>query len=158
MIKTLFKSPSFILSALIGSVLTGCSQSTEDVRIGMCRQVTERLLESMTPIEWKSVQAQPRQQGDAEVKLGFGITKEGYEGRTITASCFYEHDMNEESALEHVNPLAAFATIPYAMEIQDKPVPEDIVRQAVTSEQLEPIKDFIKRLEQEFETLKSTQF
>lgn len=131
----------------------GCSQKTEDVRIKLCRNVTERLLESMQPIEWRSHEAGVRKEGDAAVKLAFAVSRAGYENRTVTSACFFRRDLLEESALDHVDPLAAFATVPYAMTIEGKPVPDDVLKKAVKNEQVEPFIEFFDKAKKEFENL-----
>ena len=45
------------LALLTGTLVisaVGCSGKTEDVRINLCREMTERMLDEMKPITWKS--------------------------------------------------------------------------------------------------------
>jgi len=129
------------------ALLAGCSGKTEDVRIKLCRNLTERLLESVSPITWKSQHAEIRQQGDAMVRLELGISKDGYENRVVVSACFFDPDQLEESVVEHVDPLSAFATIPYAMTVEGAPVPEQILHSLVHDAQWEPVADFFSRME-----------
>lgn len=142
-----------LLTAAIVSTV-GCSGKTEDVRIKLCRNVTERLLESMAPITWKSQEAGVRQEGDAAVRLSFYVTKEGYENRPVSSACFFNRNNLEASAVDHVDPLFAYATVPYAMTIESTPVPDDVLAGVVKDEQLAPVVEFIGRMKQDFESLR----
>lgn len=134
----------------IATVVTGgCSGKTEDVRFKLCKEVTERILESMRPIAWQEQTSQIRNVGDAVTRLSFTVGSEGYEGRPATAACFFRHDLPEESALDHANPLAAYSTLPYKMTINGKNVPDDILKQSVRAEQLEPFIEFTEQVKKE---------
>lgn len=139
-----------IVLPLLATILlaAGCTGKTEDVRIKLCREVTARLLDSMQPLQWKSQSAEPRREGDAVVKLGLTVGGAGNANRLVTAACFFNKTVNEESALDHANPMAAFATVPYAMTIDNTPVPEELMHRAVTDEQIEGFREFFDRLRQ----------
>jgi len=129
-------------------VAAGCTGKTEDVRIKLCREVTARLLDSMQPLEWKSQSAGPRREGDAAVRLGLTVGGGENANRLVTSACFFKKTVNEESALDHADPMAAFATVPYAMTIDDTPVPAELMHRAVTDEQIEGFREFFDRLRQ----------
>ena len=147
------KPVAFIRTAAALSVIAvataGCSGKTEDVRFKLCKEVTERILDSMRPITWQGQASEIRGAGDAVTRLSFTVGSEGYEGRTVTSACFYRHNTNEESALEHADPLAAFSTLPYRMTINGKTVPDDLLKQSVSAEQLEPFVEFIEQVKSE---------
>lgn len=146
-------NPTLLTSAallvLAATLTTGCSKKTEDVRIKLCREITENLLDSMTPLQWKSQTTEFRKQGDAAIRLGFLVNKEGYDNRLVSSACFFDYNINEESALDHVDPLSAYKTIPYAMTVEHTPVPQALLNGIVRDEQLEPFREFVDRLKQE---------
>jgi hypothetical protein len=148
------RTNSGTMLVVVLALATGCAKKTEDVRIKLCRNVTERLLESMKPIEWKSQDAGVRREGDAAIRLAFTISRADYENRVVTSACFFKHDLVEESAVDHVDPLAAFATLPYAMTIEGEHVPEELLRKAVKDEQVEPFVEFFDKVQKDIESLR----
>ena len=151
--RPLIKSTLIVVLG-IALAATGCTvKKTEDVRIKLCKEVTARLLDSMKPITFKEQKSEIRNIGDAAVRLYFTITRNGYENRIVTSACFYEHDTHEPGSIEHVDLLAAYATIPYSMTIQGKEVPKEILQQAVTAEQVEPFYEFAEGLRQHLDTI-----
>lgn len=140
----------------LASVLTvSCTGKTEDVRINLCREMTGRILDSMQPITWHSQETEIRKAGDAAIRLALSVTRENGDETRVTSACFFEHNLPEESALDHVNPLAAFSTVPYTMTINDKTVPRDVFSQTLRDEQLEPFRNFAQSVRKEIENLKS---
>lgn len=140
---------------LIAAILAmaGCSGKRDDVRVTFCKEVTERILDSMKPIKWREQTTEFRKIGDAAIRLGFNVTKEGYEDRLVTSACFYEHVEPEATVLDHVDPLSSYATIPYAMTVQGKAVPKEILNQVVSAEQWEPVQEFIDQVQAEIQKL-----
>lgn len=137
------------LLALATVITSACSGKTEDVRFKLCKKVTERILESMGPVDWQSQTSEIRGAGDAVIRLSFAVGGEDYEGSVVTSACFYRHNTNEESALEHADPLAAYATLPHRMTVNGKTVPDDILKKSVSAEQLEPIIEFVEQVKRE---------
>jgi hypothetical protein len=144
-----------VLVALAGVLTVSCSGKTEDVRINLCREMTGRILDSMQPITWHTQETEFRKAGDAAIRLGLSVTKAGGGETRVTSACFFENNLPEESALEHVNPLAAYSTVPYMMKINGKTVPRDVFSQALRDEQLEPFRNFAESVRKEIENLKS---
>lgn len=136
--------------AAASAVLTaGCAQKTEDVRIKLCREITENLLDSMKPLQWTQQTTEFRRQGDAAIRLAFFVNKEGYANRQVSAACFFDYNQNEESAIDHVDPLFSYKTIPYAMTVEGTAVPQELLNRIVRDEQLEPFKAFLDQLKQQ---------
>ena len=63
------------------------------------------------------------------------------------ASCYYEYEAVEESALEHADPLAAYANLPYRMRLDGEPVAGQQLSQAVMAVQLKTGKKVIEETE-----------
>ena len=144
-----------VLVAVACVSTVSCSGKTEDVRINLCREMTGRILDSMQPVTWHSQETEIRKAGDAVIRLALSVTRENGDETRITSACFFEHNLPEESALDHVNPLAAFSTVPYTMTINDKTVPKDVFSQTLRDEQLEPFRNFAESVRKEIENLKS---
>ena len=139
-------------------LLTSCTGGkTEDVRIKLCKEVTERILVSLKPVVFSGSHTSFRKIGDAAVILDFTINKKGYENRTVHSSCFFEHNTPEENVIDHVDRLAAFSTLPYAMTINGKAVPKEVLMKAVSAEQLEPVIEFVEQMKREIERSTSGQ-
>lgn len=152
------RPPRYITATLLilaTWLATGCSGKTEDVRFRLCKKVTERILESMQPITWKTQSSERRGAGDAAVRLVFTSGAEGHQNREMASACFFEHNRPEESALDHVDPLAAFSTVPYMMTIGQERVPDDLLHKAVNAEQLEGFREFFNRVTREVERPRS---
>lgn len=131
-------------------MMASCSGGkTEDVRIKLCKKVTQRLLNEFKPVVFKSSATQFRKQGDAAVTLSFTINRQGGENKIVNSTCFYEYEIPEESAVDHVDPLFAYSTLPYAMSINNNTLPKEILTKAVSAEQLEPIIEFIEEIKRD---------
>ena len=73
----------------------------------------------------------------------------------VISTCFLEHDLPEESAVDHVSPLFANSSIPYMMTNQGKPLPKAVFSRALTDEQLEPFRECFDQLSTEIGNLKT---
>ena len=83
---TPFRSlPVLVFSILLFS-MSGCTQKTDDVRLVLCKEVTDRLLTSMRPIEWKGNSHRIVRPEYAVIHLDFQVNKADWEGKTVTAS------------------------------------------------------------------------
>ena len=135
-------------------VTTGCTaKKTEDVRFKLCKEVTARLLDSMKPVTFKSQQSEIRNIGDAAIRLSFTINRKGYENKLVTSACFFDYEINEQTVIDHVDPLSAYSTLPYKMTIQGQEVPQEILSQAVTAEQIEPVFEYLERVRQAMDNI-----
>lgn len=134
--------------------LGGCSaQKSEDVRFKLCKEVTTRLMDSMKPVTFKSQSSEIRSAGDAAIRLNFTINRKGHENKLVNSACYFEYQIVEQTVIDHVDPLAAYSTLPYKMTIQGKEVPQDILNQAVSAEQIEPFVEFAEQVRREIEKL-----
>lgn len=125
--------------------LSGCTK-TDDVRLVLCKEVTDRLLASMRPIEWQGNSHRIARPEYAVIHLDFFVNKADWEGKTVTSECFFEYDTVEENVITHVDELSAYSTLPYKVTIQDKEVPKLIMKQAVSAEQIEGLNEFMDKV------------
>lgn len=148
--------PLVLLSTLAAMLfsLSGCTK-TDDVRLVLCKEVTERLLDSMRPIEWQGNSHRIVRPEYAVIHLDFFINKADWEGRTVTSECYFEYDTIEENVITHVDELSAYSTLPYRMTIQGKEVPKLIMQQAVSQEQIEGLNAFMDKVVETHRKLQS---
>ena len=114
--------------AALAVLLQGCSASGEDPRINLCRSLAADL-SGTSENQWSSA-------GNRFVRPEYAVV-EVSAGAAGKAACFYEYDLVEESAVDHANPLLAYATLPYRMTLDGVQVAEPTLKAAVTMYQKE---------------------
>jgi hypothetical protein len=124
----------------VGLSLAGCSGSGEDPRETFCKNLTVAMLGLPGDSEWQdSTQAIQRPEFAT-------ITVRAQRG--ATATCWFEYDVPEETAETHVDPLSAYATLPYRMTLNGKTVADRVLLDAVNAEQIRQGKQVIEQLRQ----------
>ena len=126
-------------------LLAGCSGKTDDVRLILCKEVTDRLLAGMRPIEWTANSQRINRPAFAVIELEFS-TGSLQEGRSMVSECYFAYDAVEENVITHVDELSAYSTLPYRMTIDGKDVPEKILQKAVSDEQIEGLAEFMEKI------------
>jgi hypothetical protein len=156
MMTSMLRPLALVLSIpVIAAGLFGCSGKTDDVRLVLCKEVTDRMLMSMRPIEWKGNSHRIKRPEFAVIHLDFTINKAGWEGKTVTSECYFEYDTVEENVITHVDELSAYSTLPYKMTIQGKAVPKLVLQQAVSQEQIEGLSEFMDKVVETHRKLQS---
>ncbi|MDX1344486.1 MAG: hypothetical protein R3179_01220 [Sedimenticolaceae bacterium] len=122
--------------------LSGCSGKTEDVRIVLCKEVTDRLLADMRPIEWTAISQRINRPAFAVIRLEFTAGKQ----KAMQSECYFAYDTVEENVVTHVDELSAYATLPYRMTIDGQEVPQQIRQKAVSEEQIEGLAEFMEKI------------
>lgn len=93
---------------MFGSLLiVGCSGSTEDVRLTLCKDLVPELTNMSAKPEFTSEDIKIQGYEDLEVRLSFNAGDQT--GRMV---CFYPYNTPEENVIDHVDPAAAFDTYP----------------------------------------------
>ena len=126
-------------------LLSGCSGKTDDVRLVLCKEVTDRLLADMGPIEWTANSQRINRPAFAVIDLEFSTGKQ-QERRSMTSECYFAYNTVEENVMTHVDELSAYATLPYRMTIDGKDVPKQVLQRAVSDEQIEGLAEFMDRI------------
>lgn len=134
--------PAFLVVAFSALWLSGCSGKTEDVRIVLCKEVTDRLLADMRPIEWTAISQRINRPAFAVIQLEFTAGKQ----KAMRSECYFAYDTVEENVITHVDELSAYATLPYRMTINGKEVPQQIRQKAVSDEQIEGLAEFMEKI------------
>lgn len=117
-------------SVLLGSalIMSACSGSTEDVREVLCKRLAMTLLPIDKDTAWKD--SEQRIKGPEYAVIA--VRPEG----GGEARCWFEYDAVEETAESHVDPLSAYATLPYQMTLNGRQVDDRILLQAVNAERI----------------------
>ncbi len=142
-----FRKSVIALLALPVSVLllAGCSGKTDDVRLVLCKEVTDRLLADMRPIEWTANSERINRPAFAVIELEFS-TGGQQEGSSMTSECYFAYEAVEENVMTHVDELSAYSTLPYRMTIDGNEVPKQILQKAVSEEQIEGLAEFMDKI------------
>jgi len=119
--------------SLLGT--TGCSGPTEDVRVTLCKNLTSAMQLSSESIEWKGNENTFRRPEYAITSLSFDVVdRDG--GRTAKRpACHYAYEELEDTALNLANPMDAYATLPFAMTIDDRTLSNAELLSMVNEEQ-----------------------
>lgn len=126
---------------LSAALLSGCTNSTEDVRDTFCKHLTLAMLGQSGDGDWAATEHRFKRPEYATVRV---TLKDGGQ-----ATCWFEYDENgEETAETHVDPLSAYETLPYAMTVNGERVDEQTLLKAVNAEQLRQGREVIDRLRQ----------
>ncbi|MGD8556528.1 MAG: hypothetical protein PVF23_09215 [Chromatiales bacterium] len=126
-------------------LLAGCSGKTDDVRLVLCKEVTDRLLAGMRPVEWTANSQRINRPAFAVIELEFS-TGSLHEGKSMTSECYFAYEAVEENVITHVDELSAYSTLPYRMTINGKDVPKQILQKAVSDEQIEGLAEFMEKI------------
>ena len=130
---TNWTSLACVLAALGG--LTGCSGSTEDVRVSLCKYLATALHPGAASIEWTGNENSFYRPEYAVTALTFDVL-DNSGGRTAsTAACHYEYEALDDTAITLADPLSAYATLPFKMTHNGQPLSDRDLLRLVNAEQ-----------------------
>lgn len=114
-------------------MLSACSGSGEDVRVTLCKDMVSVKLAGTEPLNWTEAATETRGKEYAAVKLSW--SGPGGQG---TASCYYDYDAVDDTALALADPLSPFSTSPSKMLLNgstlSRPALAEAVRQAMVKQ------------------------
>jgi hypothetical protein len=122
LIKNIFSKLFLTLPA----ILVGCSGSTEDVRLTLCKDLAAELLDAPKAFDVISEDIVISGYEDLQVRLKYQA--ESGEG---TAVCFYRYNAVEENAMTVSDPASAFATYPSKVLLDGEVVDQALVASKV---------------------------
>jgi len=125
----------FISAAFL---VAGCSNSREDVRVTLCKDIVSVQIGSSVEMTGTSTQAKGQQQ--AAVRVNFSA-----QGRAGQAVCYYDHDAVEDTALNLSEPLSAFSTSPSAVVIDGRKLSRRDLAEAVKQAMLKQGGELLER-------------
>lgn len=131
-----------------GLMLTGgCSGPTEDVRVTLCKNLTQSMHLSSESIEWKGNENTFKRPEYAVTSLTFDVVA-GDGGRASKKSaCHYAYEALEDTALNLANPMDAYATLPFAMTVDGRALGDAELLRLVNEEQKSQGRRVISTLE-----------
>lgn len=129
------------------ALTSGCSGSTEDVRVTFCKDLTRSLLTPSDPIEWTGGENTFVRPAYAVTGLTFSIGN-GAAARTGESACHYEYEALDDTAVNLADPLQAYATLPFAMALDGRMLSDQELVAAVRSEQKRKALALMSGLEQ----------
>lgn len=135
--KSGWKMRSIAAPSVLGvlGALAGCSGSTEDVRITLCKNLTTSLLPAGSSIEWTGNQNTFNRPSYAVTGLTFDVTDRDGKRRSMTSACHYAYEALEDTAVQLANPLDAYATLPFAMSLDGSVLTDAQLLRTVNEEQ-----------------------
>lgn len=138
--------PGIPVAVLLTAMLSGCSGSTEDVRITLCKDLAGQLLSEAT---LQSEDMIVPKYEDLEVKLSYQAGQAGEAARSM--SCFYPYNVPEENILDHVRPSEAFDTYPNRVVLDGQPLPSAQAARLINQVLVSQGKSAINNLQQQIE-------
>ena len=127
-------------------LLVGCSGSTEDVRVTLCKNLTT-LLQGSDSIEWGETEFTFRRPEYATTTLHYTVTAAGKAGAQ-TSACHFAYEALDDTAVNLANPIDAYETLPFAMSDNGRVLSDAELLQTVNAEQKRLGREAVGRLEQ----------
>lgn len=118
-----------LLAGLVA--LPGCSGTSEDVRITFCKNLTNALTDTAADVAWQEPTVQFKRPEYAATTVKFDA-----DGEPTTATCYFEYDLAEETAMDHANPILAYSTLPYRMTLNGQDLPKPLITEITGDEQI----------------------
>lgn len=128
-------------------ILAGCSGPTEDVRVTLCKNLTQAALPAGESIEWLGNENTFRRPEFAITGLTFEAAGPDGRPRAMSASCRYAYEAIEDTAVHLADPLSAYANLPYAMTLDGRALGDRELLQLVNAEQRRQGRQVLQSLE-----------
>ena len=137
-------STIFTLAAV---VLAGCSGSTEDVRVTLCKNLTAAQ-QATASIEWGDPEFTFHRPEYATTTLHYeAVAADG--GKTpMSSACHFAYEALDDTAVNLANPIDAYETLPFAMTLNGRVLSDAELLRVVNAEQQRLGRQALGRLEQ----------
>ena len=131
--------------------LSGCSSSSEDVRLTLCKKLVTTFIELPLDLKWKESEEKYTQFEDLVVTVNLDVQFKINNPISMQASCHYEYDETiEEDVSTQVDPLSVYKTAPHKMildgELIEQPVFEKVVHFLVLDQARQALQFLHKRM------------
>lgn len=137
-----FSAYPMLLAGVAALLLQACSGPHEDPRIALCRNLAADLTDSDAD-QWRSA-------GNRFVRPEYAAVSVAAEGqRDVT--CYYAYDAVEEGAMEHAEPLLAYATLPFKVVADGRALTGRPLTQLVSEQQIESAREAVEQAQQQLE-------
>lgn len=131
-----------ILAIILSLSITSCSK-TPDVRLTLCQDMTQLLVNSPEQLQWKEHKAIMTGHNDLEMQLTYTMTQPDGQILTQQASCFYSYDQDEIDAETFNTPTSSYSSYPNKMIFDNKTVARDKLAQLVNQAMLHQGKQLV---------------
>jgi len=123
--------------------IAGCSGSTEDVRLTLCKDLVPELTGGSGNPEFIAEDVVVKGYEDLQVRLSFNTGDQ--EGKMV---CFYPYNTHEENVIDHVNPAAAFDTYPNKVMLNGETLDHSMVAKKINQVLIKQGKQAIEKVKQ----------
>lgn len=139
--------PTISTFALISAtaLITGCSNPREDVRVTLCKDIVLTQLGSSAEVSGADTQIKGREQAAVTVRFSTG-------DRQARATCYYDYDAVDETALQLSDPLSGFSTSPSGAVIDGRKLSRSGLAEAVKQAMLKQGGEFVDRAKKGLES------
>ena len=136
-----FRSPlALALAAVsVGGVLTACSGSGEDVRVTLCKEMVAGQLGAAQPLQWTEAATETRGYEHAAVRLRWSGA-----GDSGSATCFYDYNAVEHTAMALSDPLSSYSASPSKMVLNGQTLSKGALAEAVKQAMLKQGRSFVE--------------
>ncbi|NOQ80327.1 MAG: hypothetical protein GQ546_13130 [Gammaproteobacteria bacterium] len=145
MLNTITVRSLILISSLI--LLASCAK-TPDVRLTLCQDLTQLLLNSPEGLQWHEHKSIIKGYQDLEMQVQFST---GEQNSKAYASCFYSYEQDEIGAETFQDPEAAYSTYPSKMILKDKAVDKILLSKSINKVMLQQGKDIINKVKKDLE-------
>jgi hypothetical protein len=142
------KATPVTIAALAGLVCwllltAGCSGTSEDVRITLCKDMTEVLLDGASALRWSEPRTEMQGVEDLVVDLRFESAQ-----RTGRATCFYRHDDTDSEIWSTADPMAAYSTSPHRMTLNGREIANPLLAETIKAAMLKQGRALVERAQE----------
>lgn len=128
-------------------LVTGCSGPSEDVRVSLCKNLTQSLQASPQSIEWKGNEYTFNRPAYAITTLTFDVVSGDGKRTTMTSACHFAYEALDDTAITLANPIEAYGTLPFAMVVEGRALSDGELLRLVNAEQKRQGRQVISTLE-----------
>lgn len=140
-------SARYLLLIVTTLLLSACSK-TPDVRLTLCQDLTQLLLNSPQGLQWQEHKSIIKGYEDMEMLVQFTT---GEQSSTSSASCFYAYEQDDIGAETFQEPEAAYSTYPGKMILQAKDVDKMLLSQSINQVMLQQGKNVINQVKEDLQ-------
>jgi len=112
----------------LAPLLAACADAREEPHLRFCRQLTLTQLAPASAVVWTAHHHEARGYDGLTVTLQF---ESGPARQSRTSRCHYAYQAADDTALTLADPLAAYASAPTAMSLDDQPLTREALARAV---------------------------
>lgn len=130
--------PRWLAAAGLAGILwlnAGCSGPHEDVRVTLCKNLTLAMLPDAGAVEWTGNDNTFHRPEYAVTALRFEVPGNGAGSGSRRSACHYAYEALDDTAITLADPLSAYATLPFKMVLDDRPLSDKELLALVNAEQ-----------------------